>query len=163
MSNTRRLVLLAGGLLTSGAVGGISTVSQLASTQSVNAQSNEPSADFDYQLAYQRGIEAVLWWMPDMSDVFFRESLFKNYGMKPGDVLVMSRPLVARHEVPYRKQSGQLRGYGLRPRDGPFVVEIPASSNESAIIGEICDNWQAPVVEAWVLSVSMPVKEANIC
>jgi hypothetical protein len=51
MSNTRRSVLVAGGLLTSAAVGGISTVGQLASSQSANAQSNAPSPDFDYQLA----------------------------------------------------------------------------------------------------------------
>jgi hypothetical protein len=54
---------------------------------------------YNYQLAYQRGIEAVLWSMPAISDVFFRESLFRDLGMKPGDVLVMSKPLVARDEV----------------------------------------------------------------
>jgi len=34
-----------------------------------------------------------------LSDVFFRDSLFRDFGMKPGDVIVMSRPLVPRHEV----------------------------------------------------------------
>ena len=55
--------------------------------------------DLDSQLCYQRAIEAVIWSMPALSDVFFRDSLFRDFGMKPGDVIVMSRPLVPRHEV----------------------------------------------------------------
>jgi hypothetical protein len=54
--------------------------------------------NLDEKLIHQRGIEAILWSMPAISDVFFRESLFRDYGMKPGDVLVMSKPLVARHD-----------------------------------------------------------------
>jgi hypothetical protein len=92
-------MLAAGSYLASAAVGGISTAIQVANPRAAIAQTTQATPDFDYQLAYQRGIEAVLWSMPAMSDVFFRESLFKTYGMKPGDVMVMSKPLVARHEV----------------------------------------------------------------
>jgi hypothetical protein len=34
---------------------------------------------------------------------------------------------------------------GFDLTNGPVVLEMPASSDEYAVIGEICDNWQAPV------------------
>ncbi len=117
----------------------------LLSVPTVVCLAQKESADLDYQLTYQRGVEAVLWSMPAISDVFFRESLFRDYGMKPGDVMVMSKPLVARHEV---LTANNQVNYAAMPFDltnGPFVVEIPASNSEYAIIGEICDNWQAPL------------------
>jgi hypothetical protein len=58
----------------------------LAIANSKPAQSEQllkTDADLEYQMVYQRGIEAVLWSMPAISDVFFRESLFRDYGMKP--------------------------------------------------------------------------------
>ena len=138
----RRSVLGGGSLLASAALG---SVAQVAMPKPATAQTTQSMPDFDYQLAYQRGIEAVLWSMPAMSDVFFRESLFKTYGMKPGDVMVMSKPLVARHEVLTANNQVNYAGMAFDLTAGPFVVEIPASSSEYAIIGEICDNWQAPV------------------
>jgi len=83
--------------------------------------------------------------MPAMSDVFFRESLFRDFGMKPNDVLVMSKPLVARHEVLTANNQVNYAGMAYDLTQGPLVVEIPASSSDYAVIGEICDNWQAPV------------------
>jgi hypothetical protein len=87
------------------------------------------TAQFDYQLTYQRGIEAVLWSMPAMSDVFFREATLRDFGMKPGDVVVMEKRLFAHHEV----LTGNTQvNYVCMPYDlkasGPFVVEIPSSS-----------------------------------
>lgn len=144
---TRRSVLISGGLVTSAAIGGLSATSRLAAIQPAGAaQTDNPTKSLDYQLAYQRGIEAVLWSMPAMSDVFFRESLFRDYGMKPGDVMVMSKPLVARHEVLTANNQVNYAGMPFDLTAGPLVVEIPASGSEYAIIGEICDNWQAPVV-----------------
>jgi hypothetical protein len=107
--------------------------------------------DFDYQLAYQRGIEAVLWSMPAISDVFFRESLFRDFGMKPGDIVVMSKPLVARHEVLTANNQVNYASMAFDVSAGPLVVEIPASSSDYAVIGEICDNWQEPVTGVGVI------------
>jgi hypothetical protein len=122
-------------------------VENAAITKTTPAQNEslETNADFDYQMIYQRGIEAVLWSMPAMSDVFFRESLFRDFGMKPGDVMVMSQPLVARHEVLTANNQVNYAGMPFDLTAGPLVVDIPASSVDYAIIGEICDNWQAPL------------------
>lgn len=150
MLTTRRDVLVGGGVLTSASLGGASALSLVAS-QAAIAQKAQPPPDFDYQLAHQRAIEAVLWSMPAMSDVFFRQSFFRDYGMKAGDVMVMSKPLVARHEVLTANTQVNYAGMPFDLTSGPFVVEIPASSSAYAIIGEICDNWQAPVVGVGVV------------
>jgi hypothetical protein len=80
MLTTRRSVLAGGSLMASAAVGGVSALA-LVAPQAAISQAAQSTPDFDHQLAYQHGIiEAVLWSMPAMSDVFFRQSLFKNYG-----------------------------------------------------------------------------------
>jgi hypothetical protein len=101
--------------------------------------------ELHYQLVYQRGIEAVLWSMPAMSDVFFRESMFKQLGMKPNQVMVMSKPLVARHVVLTANNQVNYAGMAYDLTNGAVVLEMPASNADYAVIGEICDNWQAPV------------------
>jgi uncharacterized protein (TIGR03000 family) len=103
------------------------------------------ATDPESQLAHQRAVEAVLWSMPAMSDVYFRQSLFRDFGMKPGDVLVMSKPLVARHEVLTANNQVNYCGMAYDLTHGPLVVVIPPSESACAIIGEICDNWQAPI------------------
>lgn len=134
------------GLAASGLLGVSGAKAETNSSASVDAQ---PGAKADEQelfsLIHARAVEAVLWSMPAMSDVFFRESLFRDFGMRPGDVVVMSKPLVARHEV---LTANNQVNYASVPFDltlGPLVIEIPASNDDYAIIGEICDNWQAPV------------------
>ncbi|WP_157863403.1 DUF1254 domain-containing protein [Bradyrhizobium tropiciagri] len=39
----------------------------------------------------------------------------------------------------------QLAALAFDLSNGPLVVEIPASSADYALVGEFCDNWQAPV------------------
>lgn len=101
--------------------------------------------NLDYELIHQRGIEAVLWSMPAIADVYWRESLARDYGMKPGDVMVMSKPLVARHEVLTANNQVNYATMAFDLTGGPFVVDIPASDDNYAIIGEFCDNWQATI------------------
>ena len=102
-------------------------------------------ASLDAELFHQRAVEAVLWSMPAISDVFFRDSFVRDFGMKPGDVLVMSKPLVARHEVLTANNQVNYAGMAYDLTKGPYVVVIPPSGADYAVIGEICDNWQLPV------------------
>src|SRR4051794_17963690 len=99
----------------------------------------------DDQLMFQRGIEAILWSMPAISDVYFRESLFSDFQMKSNDVLVMSKPLAARHKV---LTANNRINYIVIPFDltnGALVIEIPPGNHDYAVVGQICDNWQIPV------------------
>ena len=145
MLTTRRSVLASSSLLTSALVG--SSFPALAQTgPNPEVPSDARSfADPNEQLMYQRAIEAVIWSMPAISDVFFRDSLFRDFGMRSGDVIVMSKPLIARHEVLTANNQVNYAGMPYDLTQGPWVLEIPASNSDYAIIGEICDNWQAPI------------------
>lgn len=94
---------------------------------------------------FERAVEAIIWSVPAMSDVFFRDSLVRDFGMNAGDVLVMSKPLAARHEVLTANNQVNYAAVHYDLTNGPWVLEIPASTADYAVIGQICDNWQAPV------------------
>jgi hypothetical protein len=120
-------------------------VSMLLLVVSLSSATAQQAQNLQNQLAYQRGIEAVLWSMPAISDVFFRESLSRDFGMGIGDVMVLSKPLVARHEVLTGNNQVNCAMMKYDLTNGPFVVEIPRGNADYTIIGEICDNWQEPI------------------
>jgi hypothetical protein len=126
----------------------VETVLQFEKYDYNNNQEDEYASTievFDDQLKFQRGIEAVLWSMPAISDVYFRESLFRDFQMRPNEVLVMSKPLAGRHKV---LTANNRVNYVVIPFDltnGPLVIEIPPGNHDYAVIGQICDNWQIPV------------------
>jgi hypothetical protein len=141
---SRRTAIASGGFAALLATGrGFTAVAEASGSPTRDASDTcPPQAD---QLAYQRAIEAVIWSMPAMSDVFFRDSLVRDFGMQAGDVLVMSKPLVARHEVLTANNQVNYAAIHYDLTRGPWVIEIPPSNADYAIIGEICDNWQAPI------------------
>lgn len=120
VSQSRRSMLAAGSWLGAAAAGGISTA-PLTAVAAPNATPQCAGRDQDlaYQMIYRRAIEAVLWSMPALSDVFFRESLFRDFGTRPGDVIAMSKPLVARHEV---LTANNLVNYACMPFERTYSV-----------------------------------------
>jgi hypothetical protein len=106
-----------------------------------------PAQSWDEQIVYQRGIEAVIWAMPAVSMAFFRDSAFKAYGIAYHNVIAFSHPAQPRHElltsnaqVPYVFTFFDLR-------DGPVVMEIPASNDKSLLYGQIVDAWQVSIAD----------------
>jgi hypothetical protein len=105
------------------------------------------TTDLDYQLAYQRGIEAVIWSMPAISIREFQESAFKDYGISWNDVVLWSKPATPRQElITANNQVPYLLTF-LNLRQGPVVVEIPAAGAKAQLFGSFVDNWQAPIVD----------------
>lgn len=97
------------------------------------------------RLKYQRGVEAVLWSMPAVSDIFFRESLYKDFELKAGDVAIAFTKLNSKQELltPNSQVNYSIMGYDMQ--NGPFIVEIPASSDQYSIMGTFTDAWQVTV------------------
>ncbi len=148
--NTRRGMLkLPLGAVAAAAVAQFPSVAQAspaAATQSAASGKASPDASsVTRDFTHARAVEAVVWSMPALSDVFFREAMFRDFGMRPGDIVVMSRPLVARHELLTANNQVNYAMLAYDLTTGPLVIEIPASSGDYAILGEICDNWQAPI------------------
>ncbi|WP_454564990.1 DUF1254 domain-containing protein [Pseudomonas sp. AIG] len=106
-----------------------------------------PAKSWDEQQVYQRGIEAVIWAMPAVSMAFFRDSAFKAYGITYHDVIAFSHPAQPRHElltsnaqVPYVFTFFDLR-------DGPVVMDVPASNEQSLLYGQVVDAWQVSIAD----------------
>lgn len=105
------------------------------------------TTDLDYQLAYQRGIEAVIWSMPAISIREFGESAFKDYGASWNDVILFSKPALPRHELLTANNQVSYMLTVINLRQGPVVVEIPAAGAKAELFGSFVDNWQAPIVD----------------
>src|SRR5271156_1319558 len=106
-----------------------------------------PAKSWDEQLVYQRGIEAVIWAMPAVSMAFFRDSAFKAYGITYHNIIAFSHPAQPRHElltsnaqVPYVFTFFDLR-------DGPVVMDVPASNDKSLLYGQVVDAWQVSIAD----------------
>ena len=102
--------------------------------------------DLDNQLAYQRGIEAVIWSMPAISIRELWEASFKDYGATWNDVILWSEPAVPRHELLTANNQVPYMLTAINLRQGPVVVEIPAAGAKALLFGSFVDNWQAPIV-----------------
>lgn len=122
---------------------GLCIALSVGSAAAVRAQ----NTDLDYQLAYQRGIEAMIWSMPAISIREFQESAFKDYGASWNDVVLWSKPALPRHELLTANNQVPYMLTFLNLRQGPVVVEIPAAGAKALLFGSFVDNWQAPIVD----------------
>jgi hypothetical protein len=98
------------------------------------------------QVTYQRAFEAVIWSQPAIGIYGIRKGVL-GLGMKDNEILAMSKPLAARHEVltgnnttPYILANADLR-------HGPVVLEIPAQSAKGVLFGQVVDSWQDAVAD----------------
>jgi hypothetical protein len=115
----------------------------IGSIDSARAQ----TTDLDYQLSYQRGVEAVIWSMPAISIREFQKAAFKDYGITWNDVVLFSKPPVPRHELLTANNQVPYILTCLNLRQGPAVVEIPPAGAKAVLFGSFIDNWQAPIVD----------------
>jgi hypothetical protein len=106
-----------------------------------------PAKNWDEQLLYQRGIEAVIWGMPAVSMAFFRDGAFEAYGITYHDIIAFSHPAQPRHEfltsnaqVPYVMSFFDLR-------QGPVVMEVPPANDKSLLYGQVVDAWQVSIAD----------------
>jgi hypothetical protein len=106
-----------------------------------------PAKNWDEQLLYQRGIEAVIWGMPAVSMAFFRDGAFEAYGITYHDIIAFSHPaqpkqelLTSNAQVPYVISFFDLRG-------GPVVMEVPPADEKSLLYGQVVDAWQVSIAD----------------
>jgi len=102
--------------------------------------------DLEYQVAYQRSFEAVLWSMPAIGIYGFHRAS-DLIGAGPNVILAMSgtaKPnmegLTANNQTPYVASQTDLR-------KGPVVVEVPKASEEASLYGQIVDHWQITIAD----------------
>lgn len=102
--------------------------------------------DWEYQITYQRGIEAMNWGLPAVSMLKMREASF-NLGGGFNTVYWLSQVPTARQEALTANNQTPYANIYLTTRDGPVVLEIPPATNRTAIFGSAVDIWQVPIVD----------------
>jgi hypothetical protein len=106
-----------------------------------------PDESLDFQLAVQRGTQAVIWGIPAVSMMDARKSAERQLGFNFNDIIYFSKPMVSRHgfltandDVPYVITI-------LNTKDGPVVLDVPPASEKAVYFGSVIDAWQVPVVD----------------
>ena len=107
------------------------------STQNVN---------WEYQMAYQRGTEAVIWSTPAVSMICMRNA---NFALGGGynTIYWLSQPPSALQEALTANNQTPYATVFLNTKEGPVVLDIPPASERTAIFGSAVDIWQEPVAD----------------
>jgi hypothetical protein len=99
--------------------------------------------DLEYQLLYQRGIEAAIWAMPAVSMEFFWDGAFRDFKMGFNDVLTMSKTAEPKHKLLTANDVTPYISFAINlKQDGPVVVEIPAAGDKAVLYGNMVSAWQ---------------------
>jgi hypothetical protein len=106
-------------------------------------EGSQPSVpDLEYQANYQRAFEAMLWGHPAAAIYRFRAGAFETLGARDNDILAYSGVATPKLEgitpnsaTPYICAYSDLR-------QGPVVIDIPASGADGTLYGQVVDAWQ---------------------
>jgi hypothetical protein len=102
--------------------------------------------DWEYQIAYQRGVEAVNWAIPAVSMLNFREAYF-GLGGGFNTVYFLSQPPTPKTET---LTANNQTGYAtilMTTKNGPVVLDIPPASERAMIFGSAVDIWEVPIAD----------------
>jgi len=122
-----------------------------ATQQAVEPTPTTPQAveatDWEYQIAYQRGIEAMNWAMPAVSMLSMRDKGNFSLGGGYNSVYWISKPPTALAETVTANNQTPYAAVYINTKEGPVVLEIPPASERTAIFGSAIDIWQVPVAD----------------
>jgi len=107
---------------------------------------SQETIDWEFQRAYQRGIEAITWAMPAVSMLSMRHA---NFGLGGGynTVYWLSHPPTPKLEAITPNNQTPYSVVHLSTKDGPVVLDVPPASERTAIFGSATDVWQVPVAD----------------
>ncbi len=102
--------------------------------------------DWEYQIAYQRGIEAMNWGLPAVSMLCMRDGNF-SLGGGFNTVYWLSETPTALQEAVTANNQTPYAVIFLTTKDGPVILEVPPATKRTAIFGSAIDVWQVPVAD----------------
>jgi hypothetical protein len=107
----------------------------------------ESSQSLEYELALQRGTQAVIWGLPAVSMKGFCGSMQTQLGAKENDIVYFSKPMVSRHGFLTANNNVPYVLVCLNTKAGPVVLDVPAASEKTLYFGSIIDAWQTPIAD----------------
>ena len=102
--------------------------------------------DWEYQIAHQRGIEAMIWALPAVSMLSMREGNF-SLGGGFNTVYWLSEPPTALQEAITANNQTPYASIFITTKDGPVVLDVPPATERTAIFGSAIDVWQVPIAD----------------
>ena len=105
------------------------------------------SQSLDYELALQRGTQAVIWGLPAVSMKGFCGSMQTQLGAKENDIVYFSKPMVSRHGFLTANNNVPYVAVCLNTKAGPVVLDVPATSKTTMYFGSALEMWQTPVTD----------------
>jgi hypothetical protein len=117
-----------------------------ASAGPLAAADRKSSESLEYQLALQRGTQAVIWGLPAVSMKFFFRGM-QALGAGYQDVVYVSKPFVSRHGFITANNNVPYVAVFLNTKDGPVVLDVPAASEKTVYFGSVLDMWQTPIAD----------------
>jgi hypothetical protein len=118
----------------------------VATATSPQKVTQEAAIDWEYQIAYQRGIEAMNWANPAVSMISLRDGNF-SLGGDYNTVYWISEPPTALAEAITPNNQTPYATVHLNTKNGPMVLEIPPASERTAIFGSAINVWQVPIAD----------------
>lgn len=137
------LLLSSFALVGAGNHNGINSPSSSATERQKGSQE---AIDWEYQLAYQRGVEAVTWAMPAVSMISMRHANF-SLGGGYNTVYWLSHPPTPLQEALTPNNQTPYLMVHISTKNGPVVLDIPPASARTAIFGSATNVWQVPVAD----------------
>jgi len=102
-------------------------------------------ADVKGRMVERRAIEAAVWGMPIVNFQAMRDGLKKDAGVGFNDVAYNSKVQTWRLRVTTNNNTTPYLYTFWNVKDGPVVVEIPASTKDVGLTGTLMDAWQRPL------------------
>ena len=96
------------------------------------------------KVLHHRAMEAVIWAMPMMNYKFYRDALI-GAGVGANDVGYYSKLQDWKFQTATPNNTTPYILAHWTVKDGPIVVEIPASTEDVGIFGTLMDAWQRPM------------------
>lgn len=100
-----------------------------------------------FQRAHQRGVQAAIWAMPAISIASLRHAVFRDLGARCNDIVYLSRPALAHHELLTAASGALFVMVMIDLREGPVVLEVPPAQSGAAFAGTAVDAWMLPIVD----------------
>jgi hypothetical protein len=119
---------------------------QTADDSAAPLTQSDAAIDWQYQMAYQRGIEAMTWGIPAVGIMTMRDAAF-SLGGGFNTVYFMGKPPTPRSEALTANNQTPYANLYLTTIDGPVVLDIPPATAQTAIFGSAVDVWQIPVAD----------------
>ncbi len=99
------------------------------------------------RIMHSRAFESVIWSVPLMNYKAIRDGYKEGAGVGYNDVAYHSKVQTWELEIPTGNNSTPYVIAYWTAKDGPVVIEIPASTKDVSLFGALMDSWQRPIAE----------------